>query len=122
AYRIPELDNQRILGLFHPAQKFYACVYDSKTHPTFEIFAAFNSDNSLVGTNSVWVRDIEQRPGYITARAANATPAQIMEVLRQDEKAGNRIAVTADQFVPTFLRAYIQNFNWRLKKCEISRD
>ena len=122
AYRIPGLDNQRILALFHPGQKFYACVYDSKTHPTFEIFAAFASDNSLVGTNSNWVRDIEQRPGSIIVRIANATPAQVMEVLRQHEKAGDRIAVTADQFVPTFLREYIQNFNWRLKKCEISRD
>ncbi|HKQ39530.1 MAG TPA: hypothetical protein VJ063_15745 [Verrucomicrobiae bacterium] len=122
AYRIPELDSQHILALFHPAQKFYACVYDNKTHPTFEIFAAFASDNSMVGTNSVWVRDIEQRPGSIIVRIGNATPAQIMEALRQHEKAGDRIAVTADQFAPTFLKAYIQNFNWRLKKCEISRD
>lgn len=122
AYRIPELDSQRILALFHPAQKFYACVYDSKTHPTFEIFAGFNSDNSLVGTNSVWVRDIEQRPGHIIIRAAKATPAQVLEALKQHEKANDRAAVTADQFVPTFLKAYVQNFNWRLKKCEISRD
>ena len=122
AYRIPELDSQRILALFHPAQKFYACVYDSKTHPTFEIFAAFGVDHSLVGTNSVWARDVEHRPGYATVRAANATPAQIMELLKQHEKAGERVAVAADQFVPTFLKAYIQNFNWRLKKAEISRD
>lgn len=122
AYRIPDLDSQRILALFHQGQKFYACVYDSKTHPTFEIFAAFASDNSLVGSNSNWVRDIEQRPGSILVRIANATPAQILEALRQHEKAGDRIAVAADQFVPTFLREYVQNFNWRLKKCEISRD
>lgn len=122
AYRIPELENQRILALFNPTQKFYACVYDNKTHPTCEIFAAFNSDSALMGTNSVWTRDIEHRPGYATIRAANATPAQILEALKQHEKASERAAVTADQFVPTFLKAYIQNFNWRLKKCEISRD
>jgi hypothetical protein len=122
AYRIPELENQRILALFHPGQKFYACVYDSKTHPTYEIFAAFTSDHSLMGTNSTWARDIEQRPGHITMRLANATPSQVIEALRQHEKANDRIAVTADGFVPAFLKAYISNFNWRLKKCEISRD
>ena len=122
AYRIPELENQRILALFHPGQKFYACVYDSKTHPTYEIFAAFTSDNSLMGTNSTWVRDIEQRPGHITMRLANATPSQVIEALRQHEKANDRIAVTADGFAPAFLKAYVSNFNWRLKKCEICRD
>ncbi|MCI0353362.1 MAG: hypothetical protein L0Z53_28420 [Acidobacteriales bacterium] len=122
AYRIAELDSQRILALMHPTQKFYACVYDSKTHPTFEIFAQFASDNELMGTNSSWVRNIEQRPGCVLERMANATPAQVFEVLRTHEKAGDRIALTADGFVPAFIKAYIQNFNWRLKKCEISRD
>jgi len=122
AYRIPELDNQRILALFHPAQKFYACVYDSKTHPTYEIFAEFASENALMGTNSNWVRDIEQRPGSILMRLSNATPAQVMEALRTHEKAADRIAVTADGFGSAFLKEYVANFNWRLKKCEISRD
>ena len=122
AFRIPELANQRILAMFHPGQNFYACVYDSKTHPTYEIFAEFNGDHSLMGTNSTWVRDIEQRPGHITLRLANATPAQVMEAMKQHEKAADRLAVAADHFAPTFLKAYISNFNWRLKKCEISRD
>jgi len=122
AYRIPELDNQRILALMHPTQKFYACVYDSKAHPTCEVFAQFASDNALIGSNCTWVRDIEQRPGTALVRIANATPAQIMEAVRTHEKAGDRISITADGFVPAFIKAYIQNFNWRLKKCEISRD
>jgi hypothetical protein len=122
AYRIPEMDNQRILALLHPTQKFYACAYDSKTHPTFEIFAQFASDGSLMGTNSTWVRDIDQRPGYITVRAANATPAQVFEALKQHEKAGDRLQIAADGFVPAFLKAYIQNYNWRLKRTEICRD
>jgi hypothetical protein len=122
AYRIPELDNQRILALMHPTQKFYACVYDSKAHPTCEVFAQFAADNALMGTNCTWVRDIEQRPGTALIRIANATPAQIMEAVRTHEKAGDRISITADGFVPAFIKAYIQNLNWRLKKCEISRD
>src|SRR5688572_17925523 len=73
AFRIPELDSQRILALIHPTEKFYACLYDSRTHPTFEMFAEFDSDNSLMGTNSTWVRDVEQRPGSVTLQLANAT-------------------------------------------------
>jgi hypothetical protein len=122
AYRIPELDSQRILALFNPTQRFYACVYDSKTHPTFEMFAEFSPDNFLMGTNGSWVRDIDQRPGYITVRAAKSTPAQVLELLRQHEKAGDRLAITADGFAPAFLKAYVQNFNWRLKRTEIGRD
>ena len=122
AFRIPELDSQRILALMHPTQNFYACVYDHKTQPSFEVFAAFNSGYSLMGTNSTWVRDIEQRPGSATVRLSNATPGQVMEALRQHEKASDRAAVTADGFAPEFLKAYVQNLNWRLKKCEISRD
>ena len=122
AFRIPELDSQRILALIHPGEKFYACVYDSKTHPTYEIFAAFATENSLVGTNSTWVRDIEQRPGSVSIRIANASPAQVLEALRQHEKAGDRVAVKAEGFANAFLKAYVESFNWRLKKGEISRD
>src|SRR5687767_14702895 len=39
AYRIPELDSQYVLALIHPTEKFYACIYDSKTLPVFEVFA-----------------------------------------------------------------------------------
>lgn len=122
AFRIPELDSQRILALIHPAEKFYACLYDSKTHPTFEVFAEFDGDNSLMGTNSTWVRDMEQRPGSVTLQIANATPAQVLEALRQHEKAPDRVSVKGDGFVAAFLKAYARNLNWKLKKGDITRD
>lgn len=122
AYRIPELDSQYVLALIHPTEKFYACIYDSKTHPVFEVFAEFGSDNSLMATNSTWVRDIEQRPGSVTLRLSNATPKEIIEALRQHEKAGDRVALTGNGFVAAFIKAYVHNLNWRLKKGDVTRD
>lgn len=122
AYRIPELDNQRILGMIHPTERFYACIYDSKTQPIFEVFAEFSSDNSLVATNSTWVRDMEQRPGSVTLRLSNASPQQILQALGQQEKATDRMAVSGNGFVTAFTKAYVRNLNWRLKKGDITRD
>jgi len=124
ACSIPELGGLQFLAFFHAQERCYGCVYDHrKRPPTFDIVCLRPDETSVTGTNTRLGESLDQRPGRTVIRLEQAKVVEVFNAVRSHPAAaGERLAVSAEAFLPFFCKAYADYMNWRLKKGGTTRD
>jgi len=124
AFSIPEMAGLQFVGLFHPKEQFYGCIYDhSKLEPTFDVICRLVDQTSVTGTNTRLGESLDQFPGKVTLRLDKATVITVFDAVCQHPAAvGQRKPATAEAFLGYFTQAHAEYMNWRLAKGGASRD
>ena len=124
AFRIPEMRNLMIFGLFHPGEGLVGVVYDHNKAPapTFDICADFTDGSTLTATNSSSGDILDKRPNHPILWLGNDSAQQVLEAVQKFSAPAPRQPILKENFVERFKKAYARSINWRLKKGGASRD